>query len=165
MTLVALQMELLRATRAILAATHLGMARPAFVMSVLGVMPSKLGLVDVDVAAGKPEVHETPKAIAVPMASATVPTVLVLHFGRPPEHGEVWREFGHTLAALADSLRLRPAAPSGSGALPFEPVVDEQGDEFVTWLLDRNAALERELDRVRAMVRFLVETAQRQLGD
>jgi hypothetical protein len=44
-------------------------------------------------------------------------------------------------------------------------VVDEQGDEFVTWLLDRNAALERELDRVRAMVRFLVETAQRQLGD
>lgn len=165
MTLVALHMELLRATRAIVSATHIGMARPAFVLSVMGAMSAPLGLVDVDVAAGSPEVHETPKAIAAPMTASAVPTVLVLHFGRPPEHPEVWREFGHTLAAIADSLRLRAPAGAGAGALPVEASGDEHSDDFVVWLLERNESLERELDRVRAMVRFLVETAQRQLGD
>lgn len=143
---------------------RLGMSRESFVAVVLRSVPAELGLADVEVAAGSPEVHASTRTLAVELPRAAVPSVVVLHFDRPVERADDWARFGRTVAALIDLLHVRAA-----GGHHPRPGVDDgvpvPDDGFDEWLLDRNAALEHELERVRALARFLVETAQHQLGD
>lgn len=142
---------------------RLGMSRESFIAAVLQAVPADLGLVDVEVAAGSPEIHTSGRTVAAPLPRADVPSVVVLHFATAARRSDEWVRFGRTLAAMIDLLHVRTAGVPH--ARPEGASSTGDADAFDEWLLDRNAALEFTLERVRAMVRFLVETAQRQLGD